>query len=275
MSRAQQITEAVDSMMLKSPILRDQFTKERTKFRHQSSKTPLSHMTRVSRELVDAGGFDASQNPWNRPTIGRDAEATYFDPNPISRWAPAFKRVLTKNMKESLTEAKGGSKAAFFAKKKKRAPQQQQEEPDSGQDDVQQQDQEQGDNQKQFAQQQTQMLQAQGLPPNQTSPQDAMQGQPNQGGMQQPQLPELPGDITKDPSWEGNRSAQISNKLKTFSQKIGDRYSMNGDPFLENPGPRTFSRRMRQNQIEQIKFGDKQTRQLRNNRSAGQEGGGT
>src|ERR1700704_6554517 len=100
MSRARDISEAVDGMMLKSPVLRDQFVKERRKFRHQSSKAPLSHMTRVSRELIDAGGFDSSQNPWQRPTIGSHAEPTYFDPNPQARWAPAFKRALAKNMKE-------------------------------------------------------------------------------------------------------------------------------------------------------------------------------
>jgi len=92
---------------------------------------------------------------------------------------------------------------------------------------------------------------------------------------QQPQLPELPGDLRKDPGWEGNRAAQISNKLQTFSQKIGDRYNMDTDPFENNPGPRTFSHRTRMRQMQQVRSGDQQTRQLRNNRSNndGQGGG--
>lgn len=234
-NRAQLITEAIDGFSLR-PSLRDSFFKERTKFRSQSSRPGMAHMTRVVRDLVDNQDFDPASNPFTRPTIGKDAEATWFDPNPQARMAPVFKKRLVGEAKGQLPPQ--------FAKKKKTFP---------PQEDVLRQDQEQSVQDQEAIAQQNKLLQQQGLPPGQITPQDAM------SGAAPPELPELPRDLRKDPSWEGNRAAKISNGVQTFSQKITNRYGIDSDP-LTLGGPRTFSTKMR---MAQVRWGDVTTRARR------------
>lgn len=268
MSRAQQISEAIDSMLLGSASLRDSFLKERSKFRHQSSRVPLSHMIKVSRELVDAGGFDCSTNPFSRPTIGADAEGSYFDPNPHERLAPVFKKHILQETFEGggkRDKSAGGKKKNFsgFATKKKKAdaPEKPNDGGRSNQEKVQQDGQEQDDqDKKMFRQQISTGQQQQSAPQEQMSPQDAMQG-----GMP-PQLPELPKDVRRDPDWEGNRAAKITRGLETYSQKVTDRYSISKDKMSQIGGPRTWSHKLRR---EQVRSGDIASRQIRNNRTEG------
>jgi hypothetical protein len=254
MSRAYQIAEAIDSLLLR-PTLRDAFLREKNKFRHQSSRTPISHMTRVARELVDTSDFDPATNPWTKPTCGQDAQPSWYDLHPQQRWAPVFKRSLATKMKEVqevLLEASSSPKKeqekskgheekkgppAFLLKKKHKKP---------DQEEVQQQDQEQTLQNKQAIQQQNRILQQQGVPPEQLSPQDALQG-----GLP-PDLPELPRDVRKDPQWIGNRSAGIIQGLQSFSQKIVDRYDLEKDP-LQHGGPRTNVHRLLR---QQTRWGD-------------------
>lgn len=238
LNRAQAITEAIDGFSLRS-TLRDSFFKERSKFRYQSSRPGIGHMTRVVRDLVDNQDFDPASNPFTRPTIGKDAEATWFDANPQARMAPLFKKRL-------VSEAKGQIPPQFAKKKKPQIP---------SQEDVLQKDQEQSTQDQEAIQQQNQLLQQQGLPPDQITPQDAM------SGAVPPQLPELPRDLRKDPSWEGNRAAKIKNGVQTYSQRITSRYGMDTDP-LALSGPRTFSHLMRK---QQVAWGDVTRRIKRTN----------
>ncbi len=72
MSRAQQISEAIDGFLLR-PIIRDQFFKEKNKFYRQSTKPPLSRHLEIVRNLVDNQDFDCANNVWAIPTIGADS----------------------------------------------------------------------------------------------------------------------------------------------------------------------------------------------------------
>lgn len=252
-TRAQAILETVDGFLLR-PALRDKFFREKAKFRHQSSKPSLRHMIHMSRELVDTSGFDPSTNPWATPTIGKDALGSYFDQNPQARMAPIFKKRLTEAAEPKGKDKKPQKKGppAFLKNtQKKSAPPDQETILAKGRDQD-------ASDQDTLQQQQQAALQQQGLTPGMMSPQDAMQG-----GMP-PEVPELPRDLRKDPMWAGNRSAQITQGLQTYSQKVVDRYDVSKDPMVDNPGPRTFSNRMR---MQQAKWGDATSRPLQNNRA--------
>lgn len=240
MNRAQKITESVDYMLLR-PSIRDSFLKEKSKFRHQNPRPPKSQYLRVIRDLVDNQDFDCSTNPWTQPTIGQDAQASYYDPNPQSRWAPQYKR--------KLSEAKKTPPPAFLNRKKKAAP------PDEA--EVLQQNAAQDAENQQAAQQQI-AQQGRELPPDTVSPEDAMQGQQ----AMPPQLPELPRDVRRSPEWEGNRAAAISRGLQTYSQKIADRYSIDNDVMTKTSGPRTMSSQLRK---QQANWGDVRNRPRTNN----------
>ena len=258
-NRAQQICEAVDGFLLR-PTIRDKFFQEKNKFRKQSSRTPMSQMIRVSRELADTQDFDPATNPFTRPTIGQDAAPSWYDLNPQARMAPIFKkRIGEAKEKEDKGKGKGkkGGPPAFLKKKKEKAAAKAEKATPPEQEQVQQQDQAMGAQDQQALQQQQAMMQQQGLPPGQMNPQDMMAG-----GMP-PQLPELPRDVRKDPDWEGNRANQITAGLNTYSQKVADRYNMDNDP-LQQGGPRTFNRKM---QMQQTRWGDASTRAPRNSRT--------
>ena len=269
-SRAQQICEAVDAFLLR-PSIRDKFFNEKNKFRKQSSRTPMSQMIRVSRELADTQDFDPATNPFTRPTIGQDAAPSWYDLNPGARMAPVFKRRIGE-AKEKEEKPKGkekgkdkkGGPPAFLKKKKEKAETKADKASPPSQEQVQQQDQAMGAQDQQALQQQQAMMQQQGLPPGQMNPQDMMAG-----GMP-PQLPELPRDVRKDPDWEGNRANQITAGLNTYSQKVADRYNMDNDP-LQQGGPRTNNRKM---QMAQTRWGDASTRAPRNSRTMSNGNGG-
>ncbi len=263
-SRAQQICEAVDAFLLR-PTIRDKFFSEKNKFRKQSSRTPMSQMIRVSRELADTQDFDPATNPFTRPTIGQDAAPSWFDLNPQARMAPMFKkRIGEAKEKEEKPKDKGkgkekkGGPPAFLKKKKDKAEGKATKAAPPEQEQVQQQDQAATAQDQQALQQQQALMQQQqaGMPG--MSPQDAMTG-----GLP-PQLPELPRDVRKDPDWEGNRANQITAGLNTYSQKVADRYNIDNDPMQQNPGPRTMNRKM---QLQSQRWGDASTRAPRNSRT--------
>jgi hypothetical protein len=225
-SRAQAILEAVDGLLLK-PTLRASFEREKSKFRRQSSKPSLRHMTRVARELGDNPGFDPSTNPHTLPTIGRDSRESYFDLHPQSRMAPLFKRRLLlgdENDKKTDSPSKDKKKSSFL-----------------DQETLLKQGQDQDAQDRKFIQDQNASLQKQGLLSAQMSPKDAMQG-----GMVPP-VPELPGDLRRSPDGTGNQAAEITQGRQSYSQRVIDRYDITKDPMITNPGPRTFSHRLRAN----------------------------
>jgi hypothetical protein len=216
-------------------------------------------MVRVVRDLVDNQDFDCSTNPWTLPTIGAHAQGSAFDPNPQARWAPQFRQKYIGEAAGDIPfPPKKPKKANPLAAKKEKA---QNALPGMGQEDIQNVLAQQGGLEQQAAQQGIDAQQQGMMPPGDVNAQDAMQGMNPQDAMQ-PQLPELPRDLRKDPSWEGNRAAKISAGLQTYSQKLTNRYEMEQDPMLSNPGPRTFSHRMR---MQQVRSGDVRNRRPTNN----------
>jgi hypothetical protein len=230
-SPARLLCEAIDGFILPKGV-REQFFQERTRFRNHSTRRPVSQVRALLRELELSPSFEPAANQCARPTIGQDAELSYYDPNPKERWNPNHREGKTINTSgKTLLEAKKRAEDSM-AGVEQALPQQQMQ-----------------------AYQQAQDVAQQGVATGQMSPQDAMQG----GVM--PELPSLPRDFRKDPSSLANQPVPVAAGVLTVDQHIMSRYNKQIDP-LRQLGPRTFSYATR---MRQANWGARRSSRLLNN----------
>ena len=72
---------------------------ERLRHRHQPTRPSLSRALRLVHDVNTAEGFRPDLNRSQHPTIGVDAEENTYDPSPVERWAPQFRRKVEAQLK--------------------------------------------------------------------------------------------------------------------------------------------------------------------------------
>lgn len=223
---------------------------ERGRFRHAQTGPSLNHALKVIRELDAVSGYRPDQNLIQRPTTGMDAEFDRYDPNPSARWNPDLRKQVEANKKSSKAGKLLKTKGGLVLDPRTGAP----IDPETGevigneQDEVPNQGQEQDPNQdpNQDQQDPAQAQQAE-------DPQAQQDLDPNAGQQQNPNLPatppdlpDLPGDQRRDPTWKGNQAAKKSDNIKDTSQRVTSRYNKEEDPMRKKVIP-TSAYLLRQN----------------------------
>ena len=238
MNKAEYVVELVEAFGVPPEVraqVQRQIGLERGKFRRAQTGTPVSHALKVIKELDGVTGFRPDQNMTQRPTIGMDAEYDKYDPNPESRWDPEFRK-QAEARKTKAGQLLQKNKSGMLVDPETGAPL----DPETGEPAIQQDDEQQAQAQQQDPnadpnqqQQDPAASQQAGQDPNAQQDLD-----PNAATQQQqapPELPELPVDQRKDPSWKGHIPAPKDPSMPDASQRVVSRYDKDVDPLKKKP----------------------------------------